>query len=312
MKQFNGKETYLGIELGSTRIKAVLIGRDHKPLASGSHTWENRLENGMWTYSLADVWDGLRDCYAKLNADVQEKYGAPLSTVGAIGVSAMMHGYMAIGADGKLLAPFRTWRNTCTGEAAEKLTELLGFGIPQRWSIAHLYQAILNGEAHVADIRYLTTLSGYVHWQLTGEKALGIGDASGMFPIDDVSRSFDSRMMRLFDQAVADRHFPWKLADILPKVLCAGAQAGALTEAGAKLLDPTGTLKAGIPMCPPEGDAGHRHGGDQQRAQAHGQCERGHERVRDGGARKAAFKGLSGDRHGDDARRGSGGDGALQ
>jgi len=252
----NMDQTYLGIEFGSTRIKAVLVGKGHEVLASGSHTWENRLENGMWTYSLGDIWEGVRHCYAELSADVAEKYGAPLHTVGAIGVSAMMHGYMVFDQEDRLLVPFRTWRNTCTGEAAEKLTELFGFNIPQRWSIAHLYQAVLNGEAHVPDIRFLTTLAGYIHWQLTGEKVLGIGDASGVFPIDDATRDYDSRMLKKFAALTADKGFSWSLEDIVPKVLPAGAKAGALSQAGAKLLDPTGMLKAGVPMCPPEGDAG--------------------------------------------------------
>jgi sugar (pentulose or hexulose) kinase len=249
-------ETYLGIEFGSTRIKAVLIGRKHEQLASGSRTWENRLENGVWTYALDDVWEGVRHCYAELSADVRGKYGVQLETVGAIGISAMMHGYMAFDREGRLLAPFRTWRNTITGEAAKRLTEVFGFNIPQRWSIAHLYQAILNGEKHVPDIHFLTTLSGYIHWRLTGERVVGIGDASGMFPIDDASRSYDSHMMEQFDKLIADRHFPWTLGGILPKILPAGGKAGFLTEEGVKLLDPTGALKAGIPMCPPEGDAG--------------------------------------------------------
>ncbi len=252
----NTDQTYLGIEFGSTRIKAVLIGNGHEVLASGGHTWENRLENGLWTYSLDDIWDGVRHCYAELSADVAKKYGAPLRVVGAIGVSAMMHGYMAFDGQDRLLVPFRTWRNTCTGEAAEKLTGLLGFSVPQRWSIAHLYQAILNGEAHVPDIRFLTTLAGYIHWQLTGEKVLGIGDASGMFPIDDATRGYDGHMLRQFDALTRDKGFPWTLTGILPKVLSAGTKAGVLSEAGARLLDPEGTLEAGIPMCPPEGDAG--------------------------------------------------------
>ena len=254
--EINSSEAYLGIEFGSTRIKAVLIGKEHEQLASGSHTWENQLENGLWTYALDDVWEGVRHCYAQLSADVLGKYGVKLETVGAIGVSAMMHGYMAFDKEDKLLAPFRTWRNTCTGEAAEQLTALFRFAIPQRWSIAHLYQAILNGEKHVSDIRYLTTLAGYVHWQLTGERVLGIGDASGMFPIDDATRSFDSHRLQQFDKLTADRHLPWTLDGILPKILPAGENAGLMTEQGARLLDPSGVLKAGIPMCPPEGDAG--------------------------------------------------------
>lgn len=255
-KTLNTKETYIGIELGSTRIKAVLIGKGHEQIASGGHTWENRLENGIWTYSLEDVWEGIRDCYAKLAKDVREKYGEELTNAGAIGVSAMMHGYMAFDSEGSLLAPFRTWRNTVTGEASKRLTQLFGFSIPQRWSIAHLYQSILNGEKHVSGIDYLTTLSGYIHWQLTGQRVLGIGDASGMFPIDDAARCYDGDMINAFDGLVADKGFRWKLSDILPRVLPAGASAGALTQQGAALLDPSGRLKAGIPMCAPEGDAG--------------------------------------------------------
>lgn len=249
-------ETYLGIEFGSTRIKAVLIDSEHEPVASGSHTWENRFENGFWTYSLDDIWDGLRDCYAQLARDVHEKYGVVLKSVGAMGISAMMHGYMAFDNNGKLLTPFRTWRNTCTGEASERLTELFAFNIPQRWSIAHLYQAILNGEQHVPNICYLTTLAGYIHWQLTGQKVLGIGDASGVFPINDATRQYDDSMLKAFDGLVKEKGFEWKLTDILPQILPAGGNAGALTEEGAKLIDSSGTLEPGIPMCPPEGDAG--------------------------------------------------------
>lgn len=252
----NSGDTYLGIELGSTRIKAVLINGKHEPIASGNHSWENRLVNRYWTYSLDDIWKGIRNCYSRLAIDIYEKYGIMLKTVGAIGISAMMHGYMAFDKEGKLLAPFRTWRNTCTGEAAGKLTELFKFNIPQRWSIAHLYQAVLNGEEHVPEIKYLTTLAGYVHWQLTGKKTLGTGDASGMFPIDDNTRQYDSRMLKAFDGLIADRGFEWKLSDILPGILPAGANAGVLTKEGASLLDPSGALEAGIPMCPPEGDAG--------------------------------------------------------
>ncbi len=247
-------KTYLGIELGSTRIKAVLIDETHSPVATGGHNWENRLENGIWTYSLDDIWTGVQHCFAQLTADVSEKYGVKLDTVGAIGVSAMMHGYMAFDKNDNLLVPFRTWRNTITGEAAGKLTSLFGFNIPQRWSIAHLYQAILGGEPHVNNISFLTTLAGYIHWQLTGEKVLGIGDASGMFPLSDETRTYDTGMMSKFDNLT--KALPWKLADILPRILPAGDNAGVLSDSGAKLLDPTGTLKAGIPMCPPEGDAG--------------------------------------------------------
>lgn len=249
-------ETVLGIELGSTRIKAVLIGGDHTPIASGSHDWENRYENGVWTYSLADVWSGLQDCHQKLCTDVLEKYNIPLQNLGAIGFSAMMHGYLAFDQAENLLVPFRTWRNTMTEEACEELSEIFQFNIPQRWSIAHLYQAILNKETHVRDIRYLTTLAGYVHWKLSGQKVLGIGDASGMFPIDSQTNGYDERMISMFNQRIDAENLPWKLQEILPTVLVAGDAAGVLTEAGARLLDPTGQLPAGIPLCPPEGDAG--------------------------------------------------------
>ncbi len=252
----DSNEMYLGIEFGSTRIKAVLIDRKHRPVASGSHTWENRFENGIWTYSLDDVWGGIRNCYARTAEDVSDKYGITLKSVGAVGVSAMMHGYMVFDKEKKLLSPFRTWRNTCTGEAAERLTKLFMFNIPQRWSIAHLYQSILNEESHVSRISYLTTLAGYVHWKLTDNKVLGIGDASGMFPINDDTRQYDNRMLRAFDELVSDRGFDWKLGDILPEILCAGENAGSLTKEGAKLIDPSGILEAGMPMCPPEGDAG--------------------------------------------------------
>ena len=248
--------TALGIELGSTRIKAVLIGPDHTPIATGSHDWDNQFVNRVWTYSLDAVWEGLRACFASLAADVQHRHGVPLTGVGSVGISAMMHGYLAFDADGELLVPFRTWRNTITGPASEELSTLFDHNIPQRWSIAHLYQAVLNGEEHVGRIAHLTTLAGYVHWQLTGEKVLGVGDASGMFPIDIATGSFDAGMLTQFDELVADRGFGWKLAEILPVVLSAGAEAGRLTEAGAALLDPSGGLEAGIGFCPPEGDAG--------------------------------------------------------
>ena len=247
-------ETYLGIELGSTRIKAVLIDQAHKPIASGSFAWENRLENGIWTYSLDDTWAGLRACFLSLQQDVQKKYGVQLTTVKAIGISGMMHGYLPFNAKGEQLAPFRTWRNTITGEASKKLTALFGFHIPQRWSIAHLYQTILNGEPHVKEIDYLTTLAGYIHWQLTGEKQMGIGEASGMFPIDPATKQYDARMADAFDACIADKNYPWTLREILPTVRVAGDTAGRLTQAGAKLLDPSGTLQPGIPFCPPEGD----------------------------------------------------------
>ena len=251
----NGK-TALGIEFGSTRIKAVLAGEDNAPIASGSHDWENRYVDGIWTYTLEDIWTGLQDCYKNLAADVQAQYGVELETVGAIGFSAMMHGYMAFNEAGELLVPFRTWRNTITEQASEELTKLFDFHIPQRWSIAHLYQAILNDEEHVKDVTFFTTLAGYIHWQLTGEKVLGVGEASGMFPIDIATRNWNEKMIAQFDELTAPKGLPWKLGAILPKVLLAGDQAGVLSEEGAKLLDPTGTLKAGIPVCPPEGDAG--------------------------------------------------------
>lgn len=251
----NGK-TALGIELGSTRIKAVLIGEDHTPLASGSHEWENQYEHGVWTYSLEDVWKGLRESYKNLSREVSKKYDVQLKAIGALGFSAMMHGYMAFDKDGKQLVPFRTWRNTITGQASEKLTELFQFNIPQRWSIAHLYQAILNNEAHVKDISHLTTLAGYVHWKLTGQKVLGVGEASGMFPIDSKSNDYDQRMVKQFNDLLKAENISWTLQDILPKVLVAGDAAGKLTAEGAALLDPTGELQAGIPFCPPEGDAG--------------------------------------------------------
>ena len=249
-------KTVLGIEFGSTRIKAVLIDENHHSIASGDHEWENRLENGIWTYSLDDIWQGLRDSYQKLAFNVEESYGVTLKKIGAIGFSAMMHGYMAFDKNGELLVPFRTWRNGITGEASEALTEAFQYNIPQRWSIAHLYQAILNGEDHVKDIDFFTTLAGYIHWKLTGQKVLGIGDASGMFPIDPETKQYHAAMIQKFDLLVADKNYPWKLKDILPKILVAGENAGILTPEGAKLLDPSGNLEAGIPLCPPEGDAG--------------------------------------------------------
>ena len=255
-KAVESGKTALGIELGSTRIKAVLIGEDHMPIASGSYEWENRYENGVWTYSLEDVWAGLQESYRNLSSEVLEKFNTPLKTIGVIGFSAMMHGYMAFDQNGNLLVPFRTWRNTITGQASEQLTELFQFNIPQRWSIAHLYQAILNKESHINDISHLTTLAGYVHWKLTGQKVLGVGEASGMFPIDSKTKNFDEGMLGQFNELHKTENIAWKLQDILPKVLVAGEVAGILTEEGAKLLDPSGQLHAGIPLCPPEGDAG--------------------------------------------------------
>ncbi len=246
----------LGIEFGSTRIKAVLIDQNHQPVVSGSHDWENQYVNDFWTYSLEDIWGGLQDCYSKLAEAYHQKFQHRLTNVSAIGFSAMMHGYLPFGKDGELLVPFRTWRNTTTGQAADQLTHRFQFNIPQRWSIAHLYQAILNDEPHVSKINHLTTLAGYVHWQFTGEKILGIGDASGMFPIDSDNQTYDRRMIDLFNSKVAERNYPWKLQEILPEVAMAGTPAGFLSDEGARLLDPIGFLQAGIPLCPPEGDAG--------------------------------------------------------
>lgn len=246
----------LGIEFGSTRIKAVLIDQENKPIAQGSHTWENQLVDGLWTYSIEAIWAGLQDCYADLRANVKKQYGIEIETLAAIGISAMMHGYMPFNDKAEILVPFRTWRNTNTGKAAAKLSELFVYNIPLRWSISHLYQAILNKEEHVKDITFLTTLAGYVHWQITGEKVLGIGDASGMLPIDPATKNYSAEMVAKFDKLVAPYGFSWKLTDILPKVLLAGENAGCLTEEGAKKLDVSGHLKAGIPVCPPEGDAG--------------------------------------------------------
>ncbi|WP_077532859.1 xylulokinase [Massiliimalia massiliensis] len=249
-------EVYLGIEMGSTRIKAVLIGPDHSPIASGAFDWENRFENGVWTYHLEDVWTGIRAAYRGMAEDVKGKYGEELTRLGALGISAMMHGYLPFDAQGKQIASFRTWRNTTTEQAAVKLTELFQFNIPLRWSIAHLYQAILNGEEHVKDISYLTTLAGYVHWALTGEKVMGVGEASGMFPIDSNAGTFDAGMTAQFDEILREKGFSFTLSDIMPRVLTAGEAAGQLTEEGARRLDPTGALQAGVPLCPPEGDAG--------------------------------------------------------
>lgn len=248
--------TALGIEFGSTRIKSVLIGSDLVPIAAGSFEWENALENGIWTYSLEDIWKGLRVSYRKMATEVFEEYGETLSTIGSIGFSAMMHGYMAFDKDDELLVPFRTWRNAITAEAEEKLMEAFQYNIPQRWSIAHLYQAILNQEEHVSEIHFLTTLGGYIHWQMTGQKVLGVGDASGMFPIDTETKNYDQQMVEIFSQLTEGTAFTQELSQVLPKVLLAGEAAGTLTQEGAYLLDPTGTLQPGIPLCPPEGDAG--------------------------------------------------------
>ena len=250
----NGK-AILGIEFGSTRIKAVLIDEENKPIAQGSHTWENQLENGLWTYSIDAIWNGVQDCYSDLRANVKKEYGIEIENLAAIGVSAMMHGYMAFNDKEEILVPFRTWRNTNTGKAAAELSELFVYNIPLRWSISHLYQAILNKEEHVKDITFLTTLAGYVHWQITGEKVLGIGDASGMLPIDPETKNYSAEMVKKFNNLIKPYGFSWTLEDILPKVLLAGENAGCLTEKGAKKLDVSGHLKAGVPVCPPEGDA---------------------------------------------------------
>ena len=246
----------LGIEFGSTRIKAILIGSDFAPAAEGSWGWENRLENGVWTYSLDDIEKGLQGCYASLLKDVQEKYGVTITKLAGIGISAMMHGYLAFDKDDNLLVPFRTWRNTITAEAAEKLTALFNYNIPQRWSISHLYQAMLNGEDHVKDISFVATLAAYIHWQLTGEKVIGVGDGSGMFPIDMATGDYDAVMVEKFNKLVEEKGYSWRMPDVFPKNLSAGEKAGTLTEKGAAWLDVSGNLEAGIPLCPPEGDAG--------------------------------------------------------
>ena len=246
----------LGLELGSTRIKAVLIDEAHNPIAAGGYEWENQLVNGIWTYDLKEAWQGVQACYQALKKDVMEKYGVMLKKVQSIGISGMMHGYVPFNAKGELLVPFRTWRNTMTEEAVKELSELFDFNVPQRWSIAHLYQAILSGEEHVADITYMTTLAGYIHWKLTGQKVMGVGEASGMFPIDATTKDYDAVMLDKFSKLEKVKAFSWNIREILPKVLVAGNSAGVLTEEGAKLLDTSGELEAGIPMCPPEGDAG--------------------------------------------------------
>ncbi|WP_290455337.1 FGGY-family carbohydrate kinase [uncultured Duncaniella sp.] len=246
----------LGIEFGSTRIKAVLVDEDNRPIAQGVHDWENQLVDGLWTYSTEAIWYGLQDCYAHLRENVRAEYDVEIESLAAIGISAMMHGYMPFNERAEILVPFRTWRNTNTGRAAEELSKLFVFNVPLRWSISHLYQAILDKETHVKDITYLTTLAGYIHWQLTGEKVLGIGDASGMLPIDSETMNYSAGMISKFDALVAPESFPWKLEDILPRVLVAGADAGYLTAEGACRLDVSGHLKPGAPFCPPEGDAG--------------------------------------------------------
>lgn len=245
----------LGIEFGSTRIKAVLIDQNNTPIAQGSHTWENQLVDGLWTYSTEAIWYGLQDCYAQLRKNVIEQYETEIEALAAIGISAMMHGYMAFKGN-DILVPFRTWRNTNTGKAAAELSALFNYNIPLRWSISHLYEAILDNEEHVADIEYITTLAGYIHWQITGQKVLGVGDASGMIPVDPKTKTYDAAMVEKFDKLIEPKGFSWKLLDILPQSLSAGENAGFLTQEGAQRLDVSGHLKAGIPVCPPEGDAG--------------------------------------------------------
>lgn len=248
--------TSLGIEFGSTRIKAVLIDDSFETIASGSYEWENILEDGFWTYNLVDIITGLQTAYSEMKQEVERNYGVTIRTIGSIGISAMMHGYMAFDNTGELLVPFRTWRNTTTSVSAKELTKTFQFNIPERWSIAHLYQAILNEEQHIPRIEHITTLAGYMHWLLTGKKVLGIGDASGMFPIDEATQDYNQAMIEQFEALIATKEYPWKLKDILPKVAIAGEQAGVLTEMGAKILDRSRNLQPGIPLCPPEGDAG--------------------------------------------------------
>ncbi|MCH4159785.1 MAG: FGGY-family carbohydrate kinase [Bifidobacterium sp.] len=249
-------KTSLGIEFGSTRIKAVLIDDSYTTIAAGDYGWENRLEDGLWTYSLEEVWQGMQRAYAALANDVETAYGEKLTRIGALGFSAMMHGYLAFDKDDHLLVPFRTWRNTNTRQAHEELSQLFQYNIPERWSIAHLYQAIIDHEEHVPRIAYITTLAGYVHWKLTGRKVLGIGDASGMFPIDPVSKTFEYDMLRQFAELPEVAKQPWEIEDILPRPLVAGQQAGELSDEGSALIDPSGVLAAGAPLAPPEGDAG--------------------------------------------------------
>ncbi len=249
-------KTALGIEFGSTRIKAVLIDLNGAVLATGFHDWENSLINGIWTYSLEEIEEGLRGCYRSLREEVLQQYGVTIRKVGSLGISAMMHGYIALDREGNLLSPFQTWRNSNTQQAADELTELFQFNIPLRWTGAHLYQCVLDREEHLNKTDFVTTLASYVHWRLTGEKVIGIGDASGIFPIDETILDYNQKMADQFDELIAPYGYPWKLRDVLPKVLCAGEAAGTLTAAGAALLDDSGNLEAGIPLCPPEGDAG--------------------------------------------------------
>ena len=249
-------QTILGIELGSTRIKAVLINSENQPIAQGAHDWENTLLDGIWTYSLDDVWKGIQSCFASLQTNIQKSYAVNLTRTKSLGVSAMMHGYLPFDREGKQLAAFRTWRNTMTAPAAEQLSSLFDYPVPERWSISHLYQAILNKEEHVKNLGFLTTLAGYVHWKLTGEKVLGTGDASGMFPVDTKTGHYDKSLLKAFSDLTKSYQFPWQLERVLPSILTAGETAGRLTNEGARLLDPSGSFEAGIPLCPPEGDAG--------------------------------------------------------
>lgn len=255
-KAIESGKTTLGIELGSTRIKAVLIGANNQPIASGNHDWENSYINQIWTYSLDDIWTGLQNCYASLVKDVQEKYDTEINQIASIGLSGMMHGYLVFDKDGNLLTPFRTWRNNTTERASKELSKYFHYPIPQRWGISHLYQAILNNEEHVSKIAFMTTLSGYLHWQMTGRKVLGVGEASGAFPIDIETKQFDIHMFESFDKLIMEKKYNWKISEIMPDVYTAGMTAGTLTEEGAKKLDTSGKLKSGIPFCPPEGDAG--------------------------------------------------------
>lgn len=249
-------KTSLGIEFGSTRIKAVLIDDTYRTIASGDYGWASHLEHGLWSYTVEEIWKGLQTAYAEMAGDVEAAYGEKLTHIGHIGFSAMMHGYLAFDEAGELLVPFRTWQNTNTHEAHEKLSELFQYNIPERWSIAHLYQCVLDNEEHVSKVAFFTTLAGYVHWKLTGRKVLGVGDASGMFPIDPTTRTWEAEFIRQFNELPEVAAQPWKLEDLLPEPLVAGTPAGELTEEGAKLLDPTGTLQPGITLAPPEGDAG--------------------------------------------------------
>ena len=300
-------EASLGIEYGSTRIKAVLVDAENEPIAVGAFDWENSLVDGYWTYSEEEIFAGLRAAYASLKADVAEKYGVMLSKLAALGISAMMHGYLPFDAEGNLLVPFRTWRNTTTTEAAHELSELFCFHTPERWSVSHIYQAVLNGEEHVSQIDFFTTLSGFAHWKLTGEKVLSIGDASGMFPIDSTTHDYDAGMVAKFDELVASRGVAWKVEDLLPRILVAGDVAGHLTPEGAALLDPAGDLEPGCPVCPPEGDAGTGM------IATHGQRVGRHLRVLHGRARSCAQgRHEPRDRYRHDADGRPRGDGPLQ